>query len=92
MISTYSIAASGTFERDFYKLDTSIQKRIDKKIRWAAAHPETLSQALRNMPEDLTGLQKLRIGDYRVLLWVDHADRQLVLYAVGHRSSIYKSL
>lgn len=92
MLAVYSVAASGTFERDFKKLDRSVQQRIDKKIRWAAANPGNLQQFLRHMPEDLSGLQKLRVGDYRVLLWVDHAKKALTLYTVEHRSTIYKGL
>jgi mRNA-degrading endonuclease RelE of RelBE toxin-antitoxin system len=44
------------------------------------------------MPPDLKGLQKYRIGDYRVLFWVDHSARLVTLYAVAHRSAIYKKL
>lgn len=90
MLTLYSIAASGTFEHDFKKLGKSIQKQVDKKIRWAAAHPESLQQPLRHMPKALAGLQKLRTGDYRILFWVDHENRSLTLYAVGHRSVIYR--
>lgn len=53
MLSAYSIAASGTFERDFRKLDKSIQERINKKIRQAAADPEAHCVPLRHLPRDL---------------------------------------
>jgi len=92
MVKVYSIAASGTFERDFKKLAKGVQERIDKKIRWAAIHPEMFRQSLKHLPKDLSGLQKLRVGNYRVLLWVDHAQCTLTLYAVAHRSAIYHDL
>lgn len=31
MLTLYSIAATGTFEHDFKKLDKSIQKQVDNK-------------------------------------------------------------
>ncbi len=92
MLTVYSVAASGTFERGFKKLDRSVQMQVDKKIRWAASHPENLQRFLRHMPDDLSGLQKLRVGDYRVLLWVDHVKHALTLYSVEHRSTVYKNL
>lgn len=92
MLTVYSVVASGTFERGFKKLDRSVQMRVDKKIRWAISHPENLQQFLRHMPNDLSALQKLRVGDYRVLLWVDHVRHALTLYPVEHRSAVYKDL
>jgi mRNA-degrading endonuclease RelE of RelBE toxin-antitoxin system len=40
----------------------------------------------------LQGLQKYRIGDWRVLFWVDHQRQAITLYTVEHRSRIYKRL
>ncbi len=44
------------------------------------------------MQKDLQGIQKLRAGDYRVLLWIDKTNRILTLYSVEHRSTIYSDL
>ena len=33
-----------------------------------------------------------RVGDYRVLLWVDHSKRVITLHTVGHRSEVYRRL
>jgi len=42
------------------------------------------------MPTALSGLYKLRTGDYRILYWVYH-DRDLVrLYRIQHRSEVYQ--
>jgi mRNA-degrading endonuclease RelE of RelBE toxin-antitoxin system len=42
--------------------------------------------------KDLKGIQKYRIGDYRVLLWVDQKERQITLYGVEHRRSVYDDI
>jgi len=44
------------------------------------------------MPDDLSGLQKYRIGDWRVLFWVDDSKKEITLYSVKHRKEIYKKL
>lgn len=67
MGNPYHVVTTPSFERDFEKLDTSIARRVSNKIRQLATHPELLGQPLRNMPDDLAGLQKCRVGDYRLL-------------------------
>jgi len=37
-------------------------------------------------------LHKYRVGDYRVLLWVDPDAEVLTLYGVRHRSEVYDLL
>lgn len=92
MNEPYRVVSTPTFERDFRKLDDTVARRVSKKIAHLAAHPELMGQALHNMPADLAGLQKYRVGDFRVLYWIDHSERLLKLYAVQHRSTVYRGL
>jgi len=92
MSNPYQIVFTPTFERDLRKLDRDVTRRVLRKIEWLAAHPHLLAQPLQNMPPDLAGLQQYRIGDYRLLFWLDHSKRIITLYAVAHRSSIYRNL
>jgi mRNA interferase RelE/StbE len=39
---------------------------------------------------DLKGRFRIRIGDYRVIYGVAHDRRVVLVYSVGHRSSIYR--
>lgn len=89
---TYRLQSTPTFDRDFKRLDPSTAHPIAGKFRWLSEHPEALHHALRHVPRDLQGLQKYRIGDWRVLFWVDHTAHVITLYAVEHRSRIYKRL
>lgn len=66
--------------------------RVLRKVEWLAEHPESLRFPLRHLPEALKGLHKYRVGDYRVLLWVDHEARVLTLYGVRHRDEVYGRL
>jgi mRNA interferase RelE/StbE len=51
--------------RDLGQLDTSIARRVRKRLRWLCSSLDSVT------PEPLTGklagLFKLRVGDYRVL-------------------------
>ena len=86
----YEIRTTLTFERDIKKLDRPVAKRIIQKIEDLAEKPELLRSYLKYMPVDLANLQKYRIGDWRVLFWVNHQKEELTLYGVEHRSKVYK--
>lgn len=88
MPEVYTLLTTPTFEYAFARLDGSVTRRITRKLKWLAAHPEVLSEPLRNLPPPLTDLFKYRIGDYRVLLWIDHANTTITLYTVKHRSIV----
>jgi mRNA interferase RelE/StbE len=90
--NVYRIQTTPRFESDFNKLDPSIGRRVMKKIDQLAAHRELVTQPLRNPPPDFAGIRKYRVGDYRILLWVDHGAQVLTLHAVAHRGEIYRGL
>jgi len=88
----YRIETTPEFDEDLRRLDRGVARRVVEKVEWLAEHPETLRYPLRHLPDDLKGLHKYRIGDYRVLLWVDHKAETLTLYGVRHRREIYDLL
>ncbi|MBI2913541.1 MAG: hypothetical protein HYY03_06435 [Chloroflexi bacterium] len=73
-------------------MDPAVAARVIERIEWLADHPEVLRFPLRHLPRDLRGLHKYRVGEYRVLLWVNHQDKVLTLYGAAHRGSIYREL
>lgn len=86
----YQIDTTPEFDKDIKALDPPISTRVIKKIEWLAAHPELLKNPLKGMPDDLKGLQKYKVGDYRILLWTDHHTKTITLYGIEHRSRVYK--
>ena len=86
----YRVETTQDFDRDFKGLDREIAERILKKLEWLKQHPEVLRYQLKNPPRDLKGLQKYRIGDYRVLFWVSHEKQTITLFGIEHRRSVYK--
>lgn len=88
----YRIFVTHGFREDYLSLPENVAQRIDIKIDSLSEHPEQVRFPLRHLSNELKGLYKVRVGDYRILLWVDHDLGEITLYAVGHRSSIYKRL
>ena len=88
----YRIETTPEFDKDLKNLEREITLRVLKKLEWLKQHPEVLRFPLKNPPKELQGIQKYRIGDYRVLLWVDHDKQLITLYGVEHRRSIYDNL
>ncbi len=83
----YRLEVTPEFEEDARRLDPAVAQRVILRAEWLAEHPEALRFPLRHLPEDLRGLHKYRVGDYRMLLWVDcHAE---TLYGVRHRRDVY---
>lgn len=91
-IKGYLLATTPNFERSFNKLDVPTARRVTKKLRWLAAHSEMIAEPLRHLSSELAGLYKYRVGDYRILFWVDRARRVITLYTVKHRSIVYEEL
>ena len=88
----YAVVVTAEFEKDFRKLPREVAARVAEKIEQLAEHPEHLRFPLKHVPESLRGLHKYRVGDYRILLWPEHEERRLVLYAIAHRGDIYRRL
>ena len=71
----------------FEVLASTIQERILRKISWLSDNFENLTpQALS---ADLSGLFKLRIGDYRVVYSFEIETQMITIHKVGHRREIY---
>ena len=50
------------------QLDSAIGLSIERKIQWLAENATVMvHRRLVGMPDDLAGLCKLRVGDYRIL-------------------------
>ncbi len=72
---------------DLEALTSSVQERILRKIRWLSENFDQVSpQALS---ADLSGLFKLRVGDYRIIYSFDTQVQCLTIHKVGHRRDVY---
>jgi len=75
------------------ELDANIGAAVERKIIWLAQNaPVMIHRRLVGMPDDLAGLCKLRVGDWRILYWIYHADKLVRIYRIQHRSEVYRNL
>ena len=88
----YTVVATPEFERDYKKLPHEVAVRVGERVDILAANRDQMRFPLKHLPESLKGLHKLRIGDYRLLYWPDHAEERVVLYAIAHRRDVYRHL
>ena len=74
--------------RDLGQLDTAIARRVHKRLYWLCSSLDSVT------PEPLTGklsgLFKLRVGDYRVLYEIVRNEKKIIIHAIGHRRDVYR--
>jgi mRNA interferase RelE/StbE len=68
-------------------LTSTIQEHILRKIRWLAENFDNLSP--EGLSANLTGLFKLRVGDYRIIYSFDVESQRITIHKVGHRRDVY---
>jgi mRNA interferase RelE/StbE len=75
------------------ELDPIVGSAVERKISWLAQNAAVMvHRRLVGMPEDLAGLCKLRVGDWRILYWIYHAEKVVRIYRIQHRSEVYRDL
>jgi mRNA interferase RelE/StbE len=73
-------------EQDLPSLDPPIRKRIQAVIEnRLVVQPEKYGQLLRH---SLSGLRKLRVGDWRVLFTLEKSE--IWILWIGHRKDLYQ--
>lgn len=75
------------------ELDATVGAAVERKIIWLSQNAAVMiHRRLVGMPEDLAGLCKLRVGDWRILYWIYHAEKVVRIYRIQHRSEVYRDL
>ncbi len=69
-------------------LDKNIIQRIFDKLKWLISRADEISHI--PLRSNLSGLYKLRVGDWRIIYEIDHKKRMIRVHKIGHRRDIYK--
>ncbi|MBI5766499.1 MAG: type II toxin-antitoxin system RelE/ParE family toxin [Verrucomicrobia bacterium] len=89
----YRVEIGSRADGQLAELDAAIGTGVERKIQWLAENASGMvHRRLVGMPDDLAGLCKLRVGDYRILYWVYHPQAIVRIYRVQHRSEVYRQL
>jgi mRNA interferase RelE/StbE len=72
--------------RDVGRLDRPVKRRVEEALDRLAADPAAVElRKLQGRPES-----RLRVGDWRVLLELDHQERAIVVHHVLPRGRAYR--
>lgn len=90
---SYQVEVGGKADAQLAALDAAIGTSVERKIQWLATNAAGMvHRRLVGMPDDLSGLCKLRIGDYRILYSIYPAKKLIRIYRIQHRSEVYRQL
>jgi mRNA interferase RelE/StbE len=89
----YQLIVLPTAQKDLNKLDASLRLSVIRKLEWLRLSADgIIHRRLQSMPDDLAGLCRLRIGDYRILYWHYTSKRLIKIYRIQHRSEVYRDM
>ena len=75
-------------EDDLVKLDKSVQRRVIEKLAWLEENFDG-TPSLR-LSWEYDDLQKLRVGDWRVVYKIDWKRNTITVVYIDHRSKVYR--
>jgi len=81
---SYEIFFSERALKELKKMEKDVQERIIAVLERSRIRPEAYVTKLVGDPG-----YKLRVGDYRVIVDIDPAERRIFVLKVGHRKKIY---
>jgi mRNA interferase RelE/StbE len=81
----YDVCFTDTSIRQLKKLEKDLQRRIISAIERIRIRPESFVRRLVGEP-----YFRLRVGDYRVILDINHRKMTIIILYVEHRKKIYK--
>ena len=85
----YKVKTTEDFERQFKKLDRSIQALIAKWIRKHLIDCEDPRATGKALTANLKGYWRYRIGDYRLLAEIRDEELIIIAVAIDHRRQVY---
>ncbi len=84
----YTIRILKPASRELARLDKVVARRIVDRIRWLAENLEKIKpKALKG---ELSGLYKLREGDYRIIYEIIRKEKVIIIHSIGHRRDVYQ--
>jgi mRNA interferase RelE/StbE len=82
----FKLRVTRTFEKSFRAFDVQTKRRLDATIKLLETNP-CIGKPLR---AGLSGKWSLRIGDYRIIYFIDEDEKTIMLYDAEHRKKVYK--
>lgn len=87
----YNIEFTPRFEKEFKKLDRYTQRMIKAWIDKNLVDCENPRQHGKGLTANRSGKWRYRIGDYRLLCYIEDDALVVLALSVGHRREVYNS-
>ena len=84
---TYTVKIAPAAERHIKKLESSIQRRIIRRLEGLEANPRPPGVKKLSGTESL---YRIRVGDYRIIYEIRDKDLVVLVAKVGHRGDVYR--
>ena len=88
--SEYTLEYTAEATKDLATLSQTMAQRVLDRLDWLVTNPTAILDPRRRLSGLLAGKFKLRLGDYRVIYTVDHAQQIVRVESIKHRSRVYK--
>lgn len=90
----YAILAHPKAQRDLDALPPAVAHGLRAVLGALAADPRGRRFDLKKLQavDGEPSAQRLRVGQYRVILRIDHAAREILVARIGHRRVVYRGL
>lgn len=85
---SYKVEFTPQAEEDISRLDKTIAQNIAHKIDWLSQNIENITPA--PLKGKFKGKYKMRVGDWRVVYSFENSTQIITVYAIRHRSEVYK--
>ena len=86
-MTRYDIQIASSAERQFRKLQSSLQQKIKAKILSLGVNPQPYGSQKLHAAE----AYRIRLGDYRILYEISDSQKTVYICDIGHRRDIYRS-
>jgi mRNA interferase RelE/StbE len=87
----WQISLSDTAEKQFFKLDRQVARRIYSFLSGRVAileDPRNIGEALKG--SKLGEFWKYRVGDYRIIVRIEDEKLLVLVMRIGHRRDVYE--
>lgn len=89
-MNKFTVTTTASFDKKIKKLDRQVAKRILERL-YGLTFLEDPQERCKPMTGPLTGLWRLRAGNYRVILDIQNDSLVIIALDVDHRSRIYEN-
>lgn len=86
----YKIIYSHDFQKQFKKLDPSVQKLVASYIKKNLENTDNPRLHGKALIGDMKGLWRYRIANYRLITKIEDDDLIIIILTFGHRKDIYR--